>query len=259
MPSATLVRAFAFYRHPKTGQRVPLSKEKAFRAWFKKRYRRRAVRERWLYTFDSKPLPAGQRRYPGEKYMRFVPGQPLYRIQLQYKMVEVEKILPLTGFTNRHIRETFNKHEVFRDIWHNWGGIIRMVISGWVPDSRQPGGRRIREIIHLGYHQEHWNLTEGGTRARPVSGREMFRRWLVSAVSTNLKRRGLRLSNNKESAERVGRLRKELGALQGLTEFQKPSEMAGHMTKIKWKVEAIRQQLKSKQVFGVTIRIEKLV
>lgn len=254
---ATLVTTLSFYRHPKTGRRVSPTQDKAFRLWFQKRYKgRRPKRERWLYTVSGEPSTS---RYPGQHYMRLTAGGPLYRIQLKYKMTEVEKILPLSGFTNRHIRETFNQHGVFKDIWNNWGGIIRVVITGTIPDQRQKGGRRIREIIHLGYHKEHWELTEGGTRTRPVSGREMFRRWLVSSISSNLRRRGLRLSNPKESRGREFRLRHELDALQGLTEFMKPSQMAGHITQIKWKADAITKQRKTTQLRGATIRIEKLV
>jgi hypothetical protein len=248
---ATLVTTRSFYRHPQTGRRIPIPQEKSFRLWFKKRYKgRRPKREHWLYTVDGAPNVKRRGLKIGEEY---------HRIQLQYKMTAVEKILPLSGFTNRHIRETFNKHGVFADIWNNWGGIIRMVISGRIPDERQKGGRRIREIIHLGYHKEHWELTGGGTRTRPVSGREMFRRWLVSAVSTNLRRRGLRLSNPKESQGREFRLRRELDSLQGMTEFMKPSEMAGHITQIKWKADAIKKQRKTTQLRGATIRIEKMV
>lgn len=247
---ATLVTTLSFYRHPKTGRRIPLLQEKAFRKWYTKRYKgRRPRREHWLYTTDGQP---------NQKHQGIKIGGQYHRIQLQYKMTDVEKILPLSGFTNRHIRETFNKHGVFADIWNNWGGIIRMVISGSI-DDKQLGRRKIREIIHLGYHKEHWELTGGGTRTRPVSGREMFRRWLVSSVSSNLRRRGLRLSNPKESQGREFKLRQELDALQGMTEFMKPSQMGGHIEQIRWKAEAIKKQRKTKQLRGATIRIEKLV
>jgi hypothetical protein len=198
-----------------------------------------------LYTVDSEVSKSRKGIKIGEHW---------HRIQLQHKMTAVEKILPLSGFTDRDIRATFNKQEVFRNIWNNWGGIIRVVVSGSIED-----GRRVREIIHLGYHKEHWESQERGRGARKVSGRELFRRWLISSVSTNLRRRGLRLSNPKESAQRIVRLRSELNALQGMTEFMKPSEMAGHVTQIKWKADAIQKQMKTNQVRGATIRIEKLV
>lgn len=253
---ATLVHARAFYRSPKTGKRVPTDHEKAYRKWYLKRYHRRAKREQWLFTTDGEPAT---RKVPGQKYMRLVPDGPLYRIQLAYKMTQVEKILPLSGFTNRHIRETFNKQDVFRNIWDNWGGIVRIIVSGSIPD-KVLGSRRVREIIHLGYHKEHWELQtyQHGSRRR-ITGRERFRRWLVSSVSSNLRRRGLRLSNPKESQGREFRLRQELDALQGLTEFVHPAKMGGHIQQIKWKALAIKQQRKTKQLKGATIRIEKLV
>jgi hypothetical protein len=255
---ATLVHARSFYRHPTTGRRVPVSQEKAYRAWYRKRYKgRRTKRENWLFTTDGAPAT---KKIRGQKYMRVAPDGPLYRIQLAYKMTEVEKVLPLSGFTNRHIRETFNKQEVFRKIWDNWGGIIRVIVSGTIPDPRVEGGRRVREIIHLGYHKEHWELQtyQHGARRR-ISGRELFRRWLVSSISSNLRRRGLRLSNPKESQQREFKLRQELNALQGMTEFVHSSKMGGHIQQIKWKAEAIKKQRKLQQLRGATIRIEKLV
>lgn len=245
---ATLVRSLSFFRHPKTGRRIPESQEKAFRVWFKKQKKykgRRPKKENWLYTLDSEIGKPGKGMKIGEHW---------HRIQLKYKMTEVEHILPVTSFSDRDIRATFNKEEVFRNIWNNWGGIIRISVSGSVDD-----GRRVKEIIHLAYHKEHWESQERGRGKRKLSGRELFRRWLVSSVSTNLRRRGLRLSNPKESQGRIFRLHNELQALQGMTEFMKPSEMAGHVNQIKWKADAIQKQRKTKQLRGATIRIQKLV
>jgi hypothetical protein len=249
-----IVLALSFFRHPTTGRRVPESQERDFRSWFKRQHRfkrRRPKKERWLYIVSSEV----SRTRKGVKI-----GGEWHRIEAQYKMTEVEHILPLTSFSNRHIRETFNQHRVFSDIWHNWGGVIRMTVNGSIADDRlASGSRRVREIFHLGYQKEHWESQERGRGSRKVTGRELFRRWLISSVSSNLRRRGLRLSNPKESQGRIFRLHRELQALQGLTEFMKPSEMAGHITQIKWKADAIQKQRKTKQLRGATIRIEKLV
>lgn len=253
--AATIVLARSFFRYPlkhkQAGRRVPLSKMKEFRAWFRRQKRfkgRRPKKEHWLYTLDSEIST----KRKGIKI-----GEHWHRIQLQHKMTEVEKILPVSSFSERHLRDTFNKQEVFRNIWNNWGGIIRIAVSGTVDD-----GRRVKEIIHLAYHKEHWESQERGRGVRKVSGRELFRRWLVSAVSSNLRRRGLRLSNPKESAGRISRLRGDLAKLQGQTEYigyMHKDRMGGHVQQMVWKAEAIRKQMKTKQLRGATIRIEKLV
>jgi hypothetical protein len=253
--AATIVLARSFFRYPAKhklhGRRVSVSSEKEFRAWFKRQKRfkgRRPKKEHWLYTLDSEVSKTRK----GIKI-----GEDWHRIQLQHKMTEVEKILPLSSFSERHIRDTFNKQEVFRNLWANWGGIIRIVVSGTVDD-----GRRVKEIIHLGYHKEHWESQERGRGKRKMSGRELFRRWLVSSVATNLRRRGLRLSNPKESQERITRLRQDLMKLQGQTEYvgyMHPEKMGGHVQQIIWKARAIKQQQRTKQLRGATLRIEKLV
>lgn len=253
--AANIVHAVSFFRHPKTGRRVPASQEVEFRAWFKRQKRfkgRRPKKERWLYLLSSEVSKTRK----GVKI-----GDQWHRIEQQYKMTETEKILPLSKFTDRDIRQTFNSTEVFRKIWDNWGGIIRVSVSGHIADEHL-GSRRVREVFHLGFHKEHWESMIAGTRSRPVSGREMFRRWLISSVSTNLRRRGLRLSNPKESQQRITRLRQDLMRLQAQTEYMgymKPEKMGAHVQQMLWKSQAINKQKKTKQLQGATIRIEKLV
>jgi hypothetical protein len=50
--------------------------------------------------------------------------------------------------------------------------------------------------------------------------------------------------------------------LQGQTEYvgyMHPEKMGGHVQKIIWKARAIKQQQRTKQLRGATLRIEKLV
>lgn len=235
-PASTIVETVSFYRHPKTGRRVAESQEKAFRGWFKKKYKRLPGRERWLYVLDKEPM----RKRGGVRV-----GDTYHRIQQKVKMTEIEKILPTSSFENRHIRETLTNKKVFVEVWKNWGGVIRVMVSGW------QGSRRIKEVIHLAYHREHWEKQEGG--------REKFRRWLTAAISSNLRRRGLRLSNVHESRKRIDSLTRELRGLQGMTEFVDAKRMGGHVQQMAWKAKAIQAQKKSKSLTRATIRLEKLV
>jgi hypothetical protein len=201
-----------------------------------KRYKRRPKRERWLYVLDIEPL----KKRGGLKV-----GTTRHRIQQKVQLREEEKIIPAYSFEERSIRDTLYKYKVFPALWSNWGGTIRLTVNGW------QGDRRIKEIIHLAYHKEHWEKQE--------QGYHRFRQWIVAAIASNLRRRGLRLSNPKESQGRIDGLRQELNTLQRLTEYVPPERMGAHVNQVKWKAEAIQKQKRTKQLTQATIRIEKLV
>lgn len=192
---------------------------------------------------DRQPLKPKQKRIKGQGYLRI--GEKYHRIQDKARLTQTEKILPIRSVEDRHLRPTLARHQVFKRIWDNAGGEIRVTVNGW------QGERRIKEIIHLAYHRGHW--------MEQKEGREKFKNWLTSSIVSNLRRRGLRLSNPKESAGRIKRLRKDLETDIGFTEFVKPEHMGGHVNKIKWKQKAIQQQKKLRQITRATLRIEKMI
>lgn len=246
LPTSTYTTVFekSFYRHPRTGRPIPVSKEKQYRQWYRKRYRKRPVKERWLYVVDRDPTTkrAGAVSYAGK----------LHRLHHKVRLTMQEFLVPVSAFTERHVRSTLVQTKAFQKIWDNWGGVIRVRIAGVTAD-----GRRVRRVLHLPFHRQHWEFVE--RRRHDPSGRELFRRWLTASILAALRASGLRLSDRRESQGRISRLQKELRALQSMTEFVSPQRMGGHIQQMKWKAVAIRKQKASKQILRPTIRIEKLV
>lgn len=156
-----------------------------------------------------------------------------------------EIILRPQSFDNRSVYETFAKKRIYQKLWINEKGNIRVTING----SRE--GQRIKEVVHLGFLKHEWSKLHNGYA--------QFKEWLVGSILSNLKRRGLRLSNPKESRERLVRLkqklRRETSMLPHVPEYAHHNQVA----KIEAIARSIRKQELSRQLHQPTIRIEKLV
>lgn len=165
------------------------------------------------------------------------------RIEHAVRLTTTEKILRLSGLADRKVRQTLANKRVYEKLWQNWGGEIRITVGGHV------GGKKVKEIIHLAFQRGNW---EGN--------KEGFREWLTGAVLSNLRRRGWRVSNPRESARRIGLLGRNRSGMVQMLDFTKdPQKRAGLMERIEWATDAIRRQKASKQIRGATIKMEKLV
>lgn len=218
------------YRHPKT--RKPLSSLKA------KQYMRRTGRRlkpevylllRHYYSPEELKIFPQRKREQG-------------RIMTMAKLTTVETITKTVALHDRKIRQTLADQQVYKKIWANDRGHIRITLSGMA------GGKRIKEIIHASYYKGSW---EGNY--------EGFKDWLVGMILSNVRRRGLRVSNPKESQWRINDLRKKLHGVMGLMQVESKAEKLGALAqRAKWLGQAIQRQKRSTQMRGVTLRIEKL-
>lgn len=237
-----------FY-HPKTGKRLSLDKAKSYNRRATKRIRPQL----WLVVRkvlgDPKLLSSEERAYWTK-----VNG----RIEYMARITQKEAILTPKKPTERHIRRTLGQHQTFSKLYDdfevpgdaNRRGVIRVTISG-VAD-----GRRIKEVIHLGFHRAIWELNY---RSR-AHAKEGFKEMLTAAILSNLRRRGLRLSNPIESARRIQDLTRSRQGKLELMEFEeRPAERGGLMEQVRWTTNAIRLQRKSKQLQQVKISIDKLI
>lgn len=191
------------------------------------------------------------------QYMEIEERQPRYdpqtrkqiygkwKVTSRQKMNFYEQILPLKDITSRHLRTTFAKYRIFSNIWQNHKGIIRMSVNGHVE------GRRVKEVIHIGYLKSVWETRHNGYSE--------FKDYLVNKVLQALRRKHLRLSNPKESRERLIDLyRKRTTALRRLEtspSWNKETALEGY----KEVKKLIRLQKLTRQIKGGSIRIEKLV
>lgn len=161
------------------------------------------------------------------------------------RLTHYEAILPMTKMTDRRISTAFARHRIYHSIWQNESGVIRVTVNGHFD------GRRVKEIIHIGYLKRLW--------ANKHNGYKQFKQDLLHKILNSLRRRRLRLSNPTESKARIKELTKKLAAeTHNLTVV--PDWMVDQtQRKIKSLTRSIREQRRSHQLRGGTIRIEKLV
>jgi hypothetical protein len=237
------------YYHPRTHKRISAVKARQYVRRTGKRIKpqvwlttRHTVGPRNEYMSDQQFLSAKKRA-----------GRILYTSRLTTQ----EAILKASSLKQRHIRRTLGSHRVFNRLYEDFErpgdiqrrGAVRVTIAGSVE------GRRIKEVIHLGFHKTIWEI---GFRDHDRA-KEGFKDWLTAAILTNLRRRGLRVSDPRESAQRIQDLTKNRAGLVEMLEFTEPKKRGAQMERIQWATEAIVKQKKSRQLRGVTIRVEKLI
>jgi hypothetical protein len=238
------------YYHPRTHKR--LSQEKA-RAYMR-RTGKRIKPQLWLTTRHT----VGERSEYLSDATYSAAKKRAGRIDYTARLTRQEAILRSSSLAARHVRRTLGNHRVFNRLYEDFEtpgdiqrrGAIRMTVTGTVD------GRRIKEVIHLGFQRSVW---EHGYRNHEHA-REGFKDWLTAAVLTNLRRRGLRVSDPKESADRIQHLERERSAKVEMMDFtDDPKKRAGYMEQVRWATEAISRQKKSRQLRGVTIKVDKLI
>ena len=232
--SSARVTSKVYYRAKKTTSKI--RKGQLVSEAYAKRYPRLVAKEKWLYLHT---LRSGfDRKTKKETTWWAITGKS--------KLIETERIIPITAVDDRHIRRTLGAHKVFQKLWENERGEMRFTISGIA------GGRRIKEVIHAGYLRKSWEDQH--------NGKERFKEHVVGLILSNLRRRGLRLSNPKESAERIKTLVGKRDTYLQLYEMETNREkMGGLMEQVKWATDALKAQKKSKMLTRATIRIEKMV
>lgn len=236
--------------HPKTHQRLSEARAQLYNKRAKKPIKPLPyLVQRWTVKERGYYLSEGQ--YQVDK-------RRAGRIKLMTRLTKVEKVLKVTAFSDRRVRATLASRRVFKTLWDDFivegdiqrRGAIRLTVTGF------HNGVRKKEIIHLPFHRTIW-MSAYQNEEKAYEG---FKDWLVGSILSNLRRRGLRLSNSHESKKRVAGLMKDLGAEVELLGFQEDAKKrAGTLARIEWKTKAITQQKKLKQVTGGTIRIEKLI
>lgn len=161
------------------------------------------------------------------------------------RLTHYEAILPISKLTDRRISTVFARHRIYHSIWQNARGVIRVTING------NFDGRRIKEIVHIGYLKRLWEEKHNGYKK--------FKQDLLHKILNSLRRRRLRLSNPKESRQRIKELQSKLQTeTHNLTVV--PDWMVEEtQSKIKSLTRSIREQRRTHQLLGGTIRIEKLV
>ena len=168
-----------------------------------------------------------------------------WTVTARQKLNYYEQILDLKKMTDRRIATVFAKEKVYKKIWDNERGAIRITVNGRV------GVRRVKEVLHLGYLRGMWENKHNGYTE--------FKDYLLSKVLQSLRRRGLRLSNPKESLARIRDLQRKV-SIETKNLSVVPEWMVEQTLKsIRAMNKLIRQQKKSSQLLGGTIRIEKLI
>lgn len=245
----------------KKGQRVTEAYAKRFKKLVAKTTIYRTKPTVIIYKKGTKVTEAYAKRYPHlvktTEYMQIEERQPKWdpilkrqtygdwKVTSKQKMHFYEKILSVKQISTRSIAELFARNRVYNSIWQNDKGTLRMTVNGMVD------GRRVKEVVHLGYLKSVWEHKHNGYSE--------FKDYLVHKVLEALRRRKLRLSNPKESLERIKNLRSKLGtALDKLD--QTPAQFKdGAQNEVKELKKLIRLQKQSEQLNQATIRIEKLV
>lgn len=221
-----------------------------------------AVKQTTKRYRKGKKVPAAYaKRYPHLvrklEYMQYEQRELKYDRELKHqiygkwvktareRLTHYEAILPLTKMSDRRISTALARNKVYHNIWQNVRGVIRVTVSG------NFDGRRIKEIIHIGYLKRLW--------ADKHNGYKRFKEDILHKILNALRRRRLRLSNPKESRQRIKDLQSKLAtASHNLTVV--PDWMQDQqLRKIKSLTRSIREQRRSHQIIGGTIRIEKLV
>jgi len=237
------------YYHPHTGKRLSQEKARLYMRRVGKRIRpqlwltaRHTLSERGYYLSDQQFQSA--KKYAG-------------RIMYAERLTRQEAILRATSLKEQKVRTALADHRVFSRLYEDFvrpgegrrRGSIRVTVSGTLD------GRRIREVIHLGFDKDLWEMNFRSD----AHAKEGFKEWLVGAVLSNVRRRGLRLSDPRQSAERVRDLIKNRQGMVEMLDFTKPEKRGKLLQRIKWATDAIIRQKKSRELRGATIRIEKLV
>lgn len=239
------------FRHPRTNQR--LSERAAER--YNKRAKKKIRPELWIVARHVVGDTQGLHPAVLAQYKKMAG-----KIAYQSKLTEVKKVLSEREFSERRVDWTLRRSRVLKKMYEDFEapsgrdiqrrGSIRMTVNGF------HNGRRIKEVIHLPFLKSAF-----GKYARTEEEAfEEFQEWVIGSVISNLRRRGLRLSNQIESAKRINDLDRNRKALLKLLEFERrPEKQGGLMERIKWASVAMNQQQKSKQLKGATIRIEKII
>jgi len=168
-----------------------------------------------------------------------------WKVTAKERLTKYEHILNLNKFSNRSLQETFAKGRVYSKIWQNNRGSVRVTVNGMVE------GRRVKEVLHIGYLKSLW--------AHKHNGYEKFKTFLVNKVLNALRRRGLRLSNTKESQKRLTDLRRRRGIIEDNLEVMPHWLRKEEGKKLNSVIKSIHSQRLTRQVTNATIRIEKLV
>lgn len=168
-----------------------------------------------------------------------------WRVQSREKMNFFEKILPLKSISTRSVSDLLARNKVYSNIWQNNKGVIRMTIEGIAH------GRRIKEVVHIGYLKSMWyDMPNGYSR---------FKKYVVHKILRALGKRRLRISNSKESLERIVNLRRMLNDAKDRLDYATGSAQGSTRREIKGLTRLIREQKQTSQVTQATLRIEKLV
>lgn len=200
------------------------------------RYPHLVRKTQWL-VFEERPL----------KYDRVLRHQTYrkWRVASKVRLTQFEYIIKLKKVTNRSLTESFSRGRVYSKIWENDQGSVRVTVNGMVK------GRRVKEVIHIGYLKALWT--------RKHNGYEHFKAFLIDKVLSALRQKGLRISNMKESAGRIQELKKRVRTIEGNLDIV-PDWMRGSETNA---LNAVKRRLadqrRTRQLEGATIRIEKLV
>lgn len=237
------------YYHPRTHMRLSQDKARVYM----RRTGKRIKPQVWLITRNT----LGERSEYISEASYNVAKRKAGQIAYTSRLTRQETILRSSNVKGRHVRRTLADHRVFNSLYEDFEtpgdaqrrGAVRVVVSGSVD------GRRIRETIHLGFQKTVWEM-----RFRDHDkAKEGFKDWLTGAILTNLRRRGLRVSDPKESVDRIRELTKNRAGMVEMLDFTKPKERGALIERIKWATDAIAKQKKSRQLRGATIKVDKLV
>jgi len=211
-------------------------KGKRVSAKYAKRYPHLVKRQQWM-RLENRPLKYDQ------KTKRQTMGD--WTTVAKERLTMQEIILTLKKISDGRLDAVLARHQVYYKLWQNERGNIRITVNG------HADGRRIREIIHLGFLRNEW--------AALHNGYEQFKNWIVASILANIRRRGLRLSNPQKSQQRIQGLKKKLTTETQMLAYLSTTEHYNQMQKIAAIGRSIRAQRASRQMQGITIRIEKLV
>lgn len=168
-----------------------------------------------------------------------------WRVTSKERLNYYERIMNVKELTNRHVRQVLAANRIFNNIWQNHKGIIRVTVNGFV------GGEHVKDVAHIGYLKSIWSTKHDGY--------SQFKDYVVNKILQSLRRHRLRLSNEKESRERLVDLHRKLKDAYNRLEHAPSWNVESIAQGIKEIKKMIRQQKQSRQLTGGTIRIEKLV
>jgi hypothetical protein len=226
---ARQIRTVRKYRHPKTGRFIS---DRAARQ-YTRRTGKRLKPERWLIV-QHRYSPADIRIAP---YVRRLQG----RIEHAVKLTREEKILRVVSLKSRHLRETLGRHRAFTKIFENYGGNLRITISGY------DRGRRIKRVMHLPYFREQWRNNYEG-----------FKGWLIGRMIANLTRMRLRLSNRQEVRRVIKMMTQAYDQAKRDYKHAPPVMRGALKEQMYWYRRLIDRKKATRQLSHATIRIEKM-